>query len=182
MMWQQGGAYPNGKARVEPSRASLLYRELRMEHDSSGWTGGGGAGLADRAPTFSLVTSAGAGPAARQAQGIRFLICFGISLTLFAGEIIAQMKPGNSYPDCDNNAVRTSLARLYDNRHLLHVIDVRAIRLINDGWKGRYCSAAVRWDNGSETEVRYEFYRSGRRSQYISTWIDHNGGMRGPSF
>ena len=48
--------------------------------------------------------------------------------------------------------------------------------------KGRYRTATVKWGDGSEREVQYAFYRSGRDGEYLSMWIEYNGGMNGPSF
>jgi hypothetical protein len=96
--------------------------------------------------------------------------------------VIAQLTPGKVYPACDNSAARAVLGKLYDNRRLLHAADVSDLRLLRDSWQGRYCTAAVKWSNGSATEVHFEFYRSGRQNRYLSMWIDYNGGMRGPSW
>jgi hypothetical protein len=106
------------------------------------------------------------------------LILFG---ALAIATMIIEFTSGKAYPDCDNSAVRAALAKLYDNRRLLHAVDVSALRLLSDGLKGRYCTAKVKWGNGSEIEMHYEFYRSGRQNRYLSMWIDYNGGMRGPS-
>jgi hypothetical protein len=106
------------------------------------------------------------------------LIFFGV---LAIGVMILQVGTGKAYPACDNSVARATLKKLYDNRRLLQAVDVRALRLLSDGLKGRYCTAMVKWGNGSETEVHYEFYRAGRQNEYLSMWIDYNGGMRGPS-
>jgi hypothetical protein len=95
--------------------------------------------------------------------------------------MIVRFTSSKAYPACDNSAARAALAKLYDNLRLLHAVDVNALRLLSDGLKGRYCTATVKWANGSETEVHCEFYRSGSQNQYLSMWIDYNGGMRGPS-
>jgi hypothetical protein len=47
--------------------------------------------------------------------------------------------------------------------------------------KGRYCTATVKWGDGSEADIHYAFYRWGRRNRHLSMWIDDNGGMHGPS-
>jgi hypothetical protein len=109
----------------------------------------------------------------------RLLVIVGAVLAV--GGMITSLMSVKAYPACDNRAARAVLAKLYDNRRLLHAVDVSDLRLLTDGWKGRYCTATVKWDNGSETAVHYEFYRSGRQSQYLSMWIDYNGGMHGPS-
>jgi hypothetical protein len=109
-----------------------------------------------------------------------FWILFGV---LAVGAVFARLPHGGkAYPACDNSAAKAELAKLYDNRRLLHAVDVSNLRLLSDGWKGRYCAAKVKWGNGSETEVHFEFYRSGRQNQYLSMWIEYNGGMHGPSF
>lgn len=113
-----------------------------------------------------------------QARQLWLLILFG---AIIVGAVIARLTSGKTYPACDNSSARAALAKLYDNRRLLPAIDVSDLHLLSDGWKGRYCTATVKWSNGSETDVHYEFYWSGRQSQYLSMWIDYNGGMRGPS-
>ena len=95
--------------------------------------------------------------------------------------MIIQLTSGKAYPACDNGTAKTALAKLYDNRRLLPAVDVSALRLIRDGLKGRYCTATVKWGDGSQTEVHYEFNRSGRQNRDILMWIDLNGGMHGPS-
>jgi hypothetical protein len=150
-----------------------------MEHDSSGWTGVSNPVRIDRAKYFQQRTRARPGPAMGKARPLWFL---SLLLVVGVGEMIAQFTLGKAYPACDDNAASAALAKLYDNRRLLHAIDVRALRLLSGGLKGRYCSATVKWDNGSETKVHFEFYRSGRQNQYLYMWIDYNGGMRGPSF
>jgi hypothetical protein len=112
-----------------------------------------------------------------QARQRWFLI---LLVVLAVGVMITQLTSRKDYPDCDNSAARATLAKLYDNRRLLHAVDVNAFRLLNDGLKGRHCSANVTWGDGSETKVHYEFYRSGRQNQFLSMWIDYNGGMHGP--
>jgi len=102
-------------------------------------------------------------------------------VVLAIGTMITRLMSGKAYPACDSRTARAALAKLYDNQRLLHAVDVSAFRLLSDGWNGRYCTATVKWSNGSETAVHYEFYRSGRQNQYLSMWIDYNGGMRGPS-
>src|SRR3978361_672647 len=84
--------------------------------------------------------------------------------------------PGKPYPDCNIGAALSELAKLYDNRRLLHAVDVRDARLLRDGLKARYCAASIRWGDGSETSVKYEFDRSGGergRSEYLRMWIDY---------
>lgn len=107
-----------------------------------------------------------------------FLIFLGI-MAIGAG---ATLFLGKAYPDCDNDRARAVLAKLYDNRRLLHAVDVNGLRQLSDGLKGRYCAASIKWGDGTESEVSYEFYYSGRSNQYLSMWIDYNGGMRGPTF
>jgi hypothetical protein len=101
--------------------------------------------------------------------------------TVVLGPFISS-KP---YPDCNNSTALAELAKLYDNRGLLHAVDVGDARLLRDGLKARYCAVWVRWGDGSESSVKYEFDRSaGRRGRavYLRMWIDYNGGMHGPSF
>jgi hypothetical protein len=112
--------------------------------------------------------------------GHRLLVI--VIVVLAIGTLITTLMSSKPYPACDNSVARAVLAKLYDNRRLLHAVDASDLRLLRDGWKGRYCTATVTWSNGSETEVRYEFYRSGRQNQYLSMWTDYNGGMHGPSF
>ncbi|MDR3538465.1 MAG: hypothetical protein P4L71_18360 [Acetobacteraceae bacterium] len=114
-----------------------------------------------------------------EARGRLFPSLIGV---LIIGSIIAAFSSGKPYPDCDNGAARAALAVLYDNRRLLHAVDVSGLRRLSDGLKGRYCTARVKWSNGSETDVPYRFYRSGRSNQYLSMWIEYNGGMNGPSY
>ncbi len=102
-------------------------------------------------------------------------------VVLAIGTMIVRFTSSKAYPACNSSAARAALAKLYDNRRLLQAVDVSDLRLLSDGWKGRYCTATVKWSDGSETEVHYEFYRSGRQNQYLSMWIDYNGGMHGPS-
>jgi hypothetical protein len=113
-----------------------------------------------------------------QARRLLLLILF---VVLTIGTMIIQLTSGKAYPGCDNSAATAALAKLYDNRRLLPAVDVSALRLIRDGLKGRYCTATVKWGDGSQTEVHYEFNRSGRQNQHILMWIDLNGGMHGPS-
>jgi hypothetical protein len=113
-----------------------------------------------------------------QARRGWLLILLGV---VAVGGMIAQLTGGKAYPACDNGTAKAALAKLYDNRRLLHAAEVGALRLLGDGVKGRSCAATVKWGDGSETEVHYEFYRSGRQNQYLSMWIDYNGGMHGPS-
>ena len=93
-------------------------------------------------------------------------------MTLFAS--------GGVYPTCDDPAARAALTALYDNQRLSHAIDVSGSRLLSDGLTGRHCSAIVRWDNGLKNEVPYSLNRESKSNQYVSMWIDYNGGMRGP--
>ena len=90
--------------------------------------------------------------------------------------------PGKAYPACDNSLVRAELAGLYDNKRLLHAFEFSNLRLLGDAMFARHCAVTVKWGDGSVSDVDYEFYRSGRRSGYVSLWIGYNGGMRGPSF
>ena len=113
-----------------------------------------------------------------RARRLLLWILFGM-LTL--GAVVAQFSSHKPYPSCDNSTAKAALAKLYDNRRLLPSVDVSALRLLSDGLKGRYCVATVKWADGSVSEVYYEFYPWGRRYRNISTWIDYNGGMHGPS-
>jgi hypothetical protein len=101
---------------------------------------------------------------------------------LVCGTILAQLSSGKAYPACDNTAARAALARLYDNRCLLHAVVVSDLHLLSDSWKGRYCAANVTWGDATTTEVHYAFHRGGRQNRDLEMWIDYNGGMRGPSF
>lgn len=105
-----------------------------------------------------------------------------ISGGLVVGAIITLYATTKTYPDCDNREARATLARLYDNRRLLHAAVVSGYYQLSESMTARYCTATVRWDNGLESQVEYQFYRSGRGNDSISMWIDYNGGMRGPSF
>jgi hypothetical protein len=105
-----------------------------------------------------------------------------VSGGLLVGAIITLYATTKTYPDCDNREARATLAKLYDNRRLLHAADVSGFRQLSEGMAARYCAATVRWDNGIESEVQYQFYRSGRGNDSLSMWIDYNGGMHGPSY
>jgi hypothetical protein len=113
------------------------------------------------------------------AAGQRLIVIFLGLLTIIA--MLSTFSSGQAYPNCDNRVARAVLSKLYDNRRLLHAADVNGFRHLSDGLKGRYCTATVKWDNGLESQVQYQFYRSGRANQYIWMWIDYNGGMHGPS-
>jgi hypothetical protein len=140
-----------------------------MEHNSGGWTGLSDPGQIGRAEYFQQATRTNAGVAAGKLRGLWFLLLFGV---LVIGAMIAGQTTGKAYPACDNTAAREALARLYDNRRLLHATGVSDVRQLSDGVKGRYCSAIVKWASGSETEVHYEFYRSGGQNRYVSMRID----------
>jgi hypothetical protein len=148
-----------------------------MEHDSRGWTGGRDPGQMGR-PTYFPGSPASRPRSGGEIRGRGWL--FILLAILAIGATITRSPQGKAYPACDNNAARAALANLYDNRRLLHAIDVSALRLLSDNLRGRNCIATVKWGNGSEIEVHYEFYRSGKQNQYLSMWIDYNGGMRGP--
>jgi hypothetical protein len=148
-----------------------------MEHDSGRWTGGSDPQQMGRAEYLQR-SHASRPRYGGDVRGRRWL--FILLALLGIGAMITRLSSGKAYPACDNNAATAALANLYDNRRLLHATDISALRLLSDGVKGRYCIATVKWGNGSETEVHYEFYRSGRQNQYLSMWIDYNGGMRGP--
>lgn len=109
-----------------------------------------------------------------------------IVLTLTVAVIVASpFLSDKPYPDCNDSSALAELGKLYDNRRLLHAVDVSDARLLRDGLKARYCSVTVKWGDGSEKSVKYEFDRSGgARGQkaYNRMWIDYNGGMHGPSF
>jgi hypothetical protein len=110
--------------------------------------------------------------------------CLVLVLAL-AAVVLEPFISGKPYPDCKDSRALTELAKLYDNRRLLHAVDVRDARLLRDGLKARYCTVTIRWGDGSETSVKYEFDGSGGgRGQAASSrmWIDYNGGMHGPSF
>jgi hypothetical protein len=104
----------------------------------------------------------------------------------FAAMVIAEFIPSRPYPECNNSVALAELAKLYDNRRLLHAVNVSDAHLLRDGLKARYCTVRIRWGDGSETGVKYEFDRSGSgrrgRAGYLGMWIDYNGGMHGPSF
>lgn len=114
------------------------------------------------------------------AAGQRLVLIF-LGVLVVGGGMLGMLSSGKAYPDCDNRMSRAVLAKLYDNRRLLHAADVSDLRQLSDGMKDRYCTATVKWDNGLVSQVPYEFYRSGRANQYLSMWIDYNEGMRGPS-
>ena len=109
-----------------------------------------------------------------------------MTITMFGllviGPMLTLLTPTRPYPACNNPAARAELAKLYDNRRLLHAVAVADDRFLNDDFSARHCVARVTWSNGSETDVRYEFDRSGRHNSNLSMWIDYNGGMRGLSF
>jgi len=113
-------------------------------------------------------------------QGRRRLLSI-VIVALTIGGMITSLMWRKAYPACDNRAARAALAKLYDNRRLMHAVDVSDLRLLSDNWKGRFCTATVKWDNESETEVHYEFYRTGRQNRDFSMWIEYNGGMYGRS-
>lgn len=112
----------------------------------------------------------------RRRLRIVLLIVFTI-LGLLA--LLSKKKP---YPSCDDPRAKATLAVLYDNQRLLHAVDISNLRLLSDGFKGRYCIATVDWQKGSRTDVSYEFLLGGKHNEYMSMWIDYNGGMRGPNF
>ena len=95
--------------------------------------------------------------------------------------MVIQLTSGKAYPACDNSTAKAALAILYDNRRLLPAVDASGLRLIRDGLKGRYCTATVKWGDGSQTDVHYQYNRWGRQNRHISMWIELNGGMHGPS-
>jgi hypothetical protein len=118
-------------------------------------------------------------------QLLQRLFCVLVLMLTFAAVIFEPFISAKAYRDCNNSAALTELAKLYDNRRLLHAVDVSDARLLRDGLKARYCAVRIRWGDGSETSVKYEFDRSGGgrgRAMYLRMWIDYNGGMRGPSF
>lgn len=105
------------------------------------------------------------------------------AIMLVASEIIvAAYSPSKAYPACDNSAAQREMTMLYDNKRLLHADQVSDLRLLDDTLFARHCSAKVKWADGSESEVRYEFDRSGRGNRHLRMWTNYNGGMRGPSF
>ena len=115
-------------------------------------------------------------------MGVQKRLLIMVFAATVVGVMIQVFAPGKPYPDCDNGTATAALAKLYDNRHLLHAAHVSDFRHIRDGLSRRYCSATVKWDNGLESEVPYEFYRSGRQNRSLSMWIEYNGGMHGPSY
>jgi hypothetical protein len=86
-----------------------------------------------------------------------------------------------AYPACDNSVAQAELAGLYDNKRLLHAVDVSDLHFLDDTFSARHCAATVRWGNGSISVVNYEFDRVGSRNyRGILMWTDYNGGMHGP--
>ncbi len=111
------------------------------------------------------------------------LVAAAFLAALTLGMIALEHAAGEPYPACDNNAAKTELARLYDNKRLQHAVAVTVSPDFNDDWKGRHCNAIVKWDNESHTAVAYNFYRvSGRNTRYVAMWIDFNRGINGPSY
>jgi hypothetical protein len=104
---------------------------------------------------------------------------------ILAPMIVGSFISGKPYPDCDNRTALAELAKLYDNRRLLHAVSVSDAHLLRDGLKARYCVVRIGWGDGSEASVTYEFDRSGGgsgRRASLQMWIDYNGGMHGPAF
>lgn len=93
-------------------------------------------------------------------QARRLLVWIFLGM-LILGAIVARFSSRKPYPSCENSTARTALAKLYDNRRLLPAVDVSNLRLLSDGFKGRYCIATVKWGDGSVADVHYEFYRGG---------------------
>lgn len=111
------------------------------------------------------------------------LATFLLSLADIAVTTIATINaPGKTLPACDNEVATARLAGLYDNQRLLRARTVDSVRLSSDAMFTRHCIATVTWTDQSVSQVRYDFVRTGRRSQHLSIWIDYNDGMWGPSF
>ncbi len=130
-------------------------------------------------PVFGVMETHSQSTAKRRPLAI--LIVFGV---LILGTLLAKL-PGTTYPSCDTSNAIGELAKLYDNQRLLHAVAVEDPHLLSDGLKGRYCLATVKWQNGSQSNVPYEFYwagggRSGRA--YLYMYIQYNGGMLGPTY
>lgn len=110
---------------------------------------------------------------------IRILLASGFAVVAI---VITLFTPGRYFPACDNAAARNTLGSLYDNKHLLHARDVSDLHILDNGLIRRHCSASITWENGSTSTVGYEFDRFGKTQQYLSMWIDYNGGQNGPSY
>jgi hypothetical protein len=111
-----------------------------------------------------------------------WLVLIGV-LGLVAAMATLSGSSARPYPECDDGKATATLALLYDNRHLLHAVEVTGIHHLRDGFNARFCSAVVKWQNGTDTDVAYEFDRSRSGGQnYMSMWVNWNGGQRGPSF
>jgi hypothetical protein len=85
------------------------------------------------------------------------------------------------YPECDDGKATATLALLYDNRRLLHAVEVTGIHHLRDEFNARFCSAVLKWQTGTDTDVAYECDRSRSGGQNYM-WVNWNGGQRGPSF
>ena len=110
--------------------------------------------------------------------GLFVLVSAGFAL--FA--TMRSFNPSKPYPACDAGPARAALASLYDDRRLLHAVHVGVPRMMESGMSRRRCVASVRWEDGSASDVSYEFDRFGRRNEFLSMWVNINGGMGGPSF
>ena len=101
-------------------------------------------------------------------------------LLLFCGLGLYWVLVGKiTYPPCDNAPARSALSMLYDNQRLLHAVNVSNLRLLSDGFKGRYCVATIDWEKGKRGDVPYEFIIGGKNNNYIYMWIEYNGRQRG---
>src|ERR1700691_3350335 len=87
-----------------------------------------------------------------------WLLLFGV-LGVAAATIVLPRSSVRPYPECDDGRVKAALGLLYDNRRLLHATDLDAIRHLRDGFSARYCVVTVKWQDGSERDVPYEFDR-----------------------
>lgn len=113
----------------------------------------------------------------------RALATFLLSLAGIAVTTIATVNaPGKTFPACNNEVATARLAGLYDNQRLLRASTVDGVRFSSDAMLARHYIATVTWTDQSVSQVRYDFVRTGRRSQHLSMWIDYNDGMWGPSF
>lgn len=106
-----------------------------------------------------------------------------VLLIVFIGLAIPWfLLKGVPYPPCDNPLARSALNALYDNQRLLHAMNVSNLRLLSDGFKGRYCVATIDWEKDKRGDVPYEFRRGGKNNDYVYMWIEYNGGQTGAIF
>ena len=120
---------------------------------------------------------------AKQRSPFALVFVLLVAILPFIAIVFLDAISGKPFPECDNPKAQAALALLYDNKRLLHAIDVGSVRHLNDSMTRRHCSAIVKWGNGSESEVQFEFDSSaGRSGSSMSMWIDYNGGTHGPSY